>query len=215
MTAAPPVRRLGTVRYDPRSRRYVGPNGRFLSPAQVLATMERQIEATTERMVADAEALQAGRISLAQWQLDMERAVKQLHLMTASIEHGGFQQLNQSDLGWIGSQVRRQYEYLRNFARQVESGAQPLDGRLLQRVRMYAAAARATQREAARRLAKLRGATRERWVLSVAEHCTGKGSCIEQASRGAVPLGRLPKIGSRLCAVNCKCRILTDVDERW
>jgi hypothetical protein len=213
LSRAAPVRIAG-VAFDASTRRYRGARGHFVSDARVREILEAEIAAGAERMRTDAEALRAGRVNLSEWQLRMEGHVKRMHLASASIARGGFAQMNMADLGWTGREVRRQYDYLARFSREIERGY-PLDGRFLQRVSLYAEASRGTERQMRRRLAERQGATRERWILSTAEHCRGKGSCWEQAMRGAVPLGRLPRIGSRLCVTRCKCRIMTDADEDW
>lgn len=213
MSRPAPIRIAG-VTYDAARRSYRGPSGRFVSPARVRDILEAEIAAGTERLRASALALQSGRINLAEWHIATSAEMKTMHLASAAIARGGLAQMNQADLGWTGRELRRQYEYLDRFAREIEAGY-PLDGRFLQRVSLYGEAARGTEREMRRRMAERAGATRERWVLSSAEHCKGKGSCVEQARRGEVPLGRLPRIGSRLCVTRCRCRIMTNVDEDW
>lgn len=205
-----PVLQLAGLRFDPVARRYRLPSGRFESTERTLAVLEGQVEATTKAMRADAEALQAGRLSLAEWQLAMEGRIKSLHLLTASLEHGGFAQLSRADLGWIGQRVREQYAFLARFAREIESGAQALDGRLLARVDLYASAGRATQREAASRIAVLAGASERARILGPADHCVRSGDkpgCIDQARLGFLPIGdaRHVKIGACVCATRCRC----------
>jgi hypothetical protein len=210
MATAAPIRRVGAITYDPRVGRY-RVRGGFVSKAYVLQTLERQIEATRGAMRADAEGLQAGRLSLVEWELAMRRHVKSAHLLAASLERGGFAQMTRADLGWTGQRVRRQFEYLRNFAREIESGKQPLDGRLLARVDLYAEAARATEREMAARMAVQGGATHRARQLGIADHCRkgrGRPGCIEQARLGYLPIGdkRHVEIGGCRCGTRCKCR---------
>jgi hypothetical protein len=52
-----------------------------------------------------------------------------------------------------------------------------------------------------------RGYDEESNLLAPAEHCEGQGSCVEQTTRGWVPVGSLIPIGGRLCVTNCKCQI--------
>jgi hypothetical protein len=210
VSAAAPIRRLAGVTFDAVAGRYRLANGRFLSTAGLSRILEGQIAATGANMRADAEALQAGRINLTEWQISMERRVKSLHLLTAAMEHGGFSRLSRADLGWIGSEVRRQYGYLANFARQLESGAQALDGRFLARVALYAEAGRGTEREAARRLARLAGAVEERRILGAADHCK---TCVGEARKGWQPLGVLKRIGDSECRSRCRCTWATRTEE--
>lgn len=146
--------------------------------------------------------LLAGTVMLADWQIQMMAAVKAVHLVALAVAHGGWNQLDQSDFGWVGQRIREQYRFLADFANEVASGAQPLNGRLGVRITMYAGAARATHREAQRRLAARRAVDEERRVLGVADHCK---TCLQQARLGWQPFGTLKRIGDSECRVNCRC----------
>jgi hypothetical protein len=172
--------------------------------------LEGQIAATGANMRADAEALQAGRINLAEWQISMERRVKSLHLLSAAMEHGGFSRLSRADLFWIEGEVRRQYAFLADFARQIKNRKQALDGRFLARVSLYAEAGRSTEREAGRRLARLAGAVEERRILGAADHCK---TCVGEARKGWRPLGELKRIGESECRTRCRCSWATRTAE--
>jgi hypothetical protein len=190
------------VRWNPRLRRYIDGRGRIVSQATVRRITEDQVADARVRMRALGESLVSGRISLAEWQLGMEAQVKRAHIAAASAARGGFAQLNQSDLGWIGARVREQYGFLRNFAREIETGRAPLDGRILSRSDLYGSAARGSGREMERRIERIAGAAFERRVLGPADHCR---TCIQQARLGWQPLGRLKRIGDSECRVNCRC----------
>jgi hypothetical protein len=146
--------------------------------------------------------LLAGTIMLADWQLQMMAAVKSVHLVALAVAHGGWNQLDQSDFGWVGQRIREQYRFLADFASEIASGAQPLNGRLGVRITLYAAAARATHREAQRRIAAQRAVGEERRVLGQADHCK---TCLQQARLGWQPFGTLKRIGDSECRVNCRC----------
>jgi hypothetical protein len=210
MASAAPIRRLAGVTFDAVAGRYRLANGRFLSTAGLQRILEGQIAATGANMRADAEALQAGRINLAEWQIAMERRVKSLHLLSAAMEHGGFSRLSRADLFWIEGEVRRQYAFLADFARQIKNRKQALDGRFLARVSLYAEAGRSTEREAGRRLARLAGAVEERRILGAADHCK---TCVGEARKGWRPLGELKRIGESECRTRCRCSWATRTAE--
>lgn len=220
MSVAPKPTPAPGITYSDHVRRYRDARGRYVSGARVREITEGEIEYRRGTSREDDRALAEGRIDLVTWQLRKEAALKYMHVATATIARGGVAHLNQADLGWIGARVKAQYAFLESFARDVEAGRYDrpdgtLDGRFLARADLYPESARNTAREMERRVAMLAGASRERWVLSTSEHCKGAGSCVEQANRGAVALGKLPKLGSRLCRSRCACRVMTNIDEDW
>jgi hypothetical protein len=79
-------------------------------------------------VVAIASKLQAGELSLAEWQLQTAQALKALHVATAVAANGGFNNMSQSDYGFVGSLVKKQYAYLRDFAGDIASGKQLVAG---------------------------------------------------------------------------------------
>ena len=139
----------------------------------------------------------------------MADEMKMLHTGAAAVGRGGWTQMSQADWGWTGQRLRAQYGYLRNFANDIATGHQPMDGRLTARAQMYAEAARATQREMIRRTAISIGRQDERNHLGAADHC---GGCVEATARGWVPIGTLPAVGSRTCRSRCHCWIETRVE---
>lgn len=178
---------------------------------QVNRALDRVIASGAERMRSLSEQLQEGTISLAEWQNAMAAEMKLLHTGAAALGRGGWAQMSQSDWGWTGSEIRRQYGFLRAFAMDIATGHQALDGRLLARAAMYAEAARSTQRGMQRRMAQKIGKTEERNQLGAADrHC---GSCLDCSARGWVPIGSLPAIGSRTCLSRCHCSLIFRMTE--
>ncbi len=181
--------------------------GGFVPTRQVNGAVETVIRAAGERMVGFSQQLQEGSISISQWQAAMVAELKPLHVGAAAIGRGGWAQMSPADWGWTGAQLKKQYAFLRNFAHDIATGKQPMDGRLLQRARMYASAAAGIQREMARRTGAAIGRTQERNVLgSTDRHCS---QCVGCTAQGWVPIGSLPAIGSRICVSQCRCVIQT------
>jgi hypothetical protein len=68
-----------------------------------------------------AEQLYSGKIDLSTWHDEMRQAVKDLHISSLVIGKGGeWGTITQSEWGRVGRELRDQYAYLRNYARQVE-----------------------------------------------------------------------------------------------
>jgi hypothetical protein len=189
---------------------YIGANGKMVSRAVVNAALEQTVIGSQSEMVLLSERLQSGSLSITEWRAGMAEQIKIIQTSEAALARGGWVQMTQSDWGWVGSQVKAQYKYLDNFARQIANGEQPLNGRFLQRAKMYAQAGRAMFQEFRRRYMRIyKGATEERRVLGVAEHCTeGKRpGCVEQAALGFLPVGskELVPIGGCTCLTACHC----------
>lgn len=181
-------------------------SGRRVPQRLLDRALDRAINSATNDLRALTERLQAGSITLADWQAQMAAQIKLLHTGAAAFGRGGWQQMSPSDWGWTGQRLRTQYGYLRNFAQDVAMGKQPLDGRVVARAAMYAQAARSTQRAMQRRMAQGIGMVQERNQLGAADrHCS---QCVDIASRGWVPIGSLPPIGSRICRSMCKCTMI-------
>lgn len=187
----------GTGRY------YNLTTGRIVSSSEVRGALEYNITASQAEMHALTEQLISipPTISLEQWRLEMMEQIKIAHTSAAAAARGGWAQMTQSDWGAVGQQIRVQYDYLRNFANEIASGKQPLNGSALVRTDLYGQAARGTYEEIRRRLQKLSGMTEELRKLGEADHCE---DCISAAGHWA-PIGTLPKIGDSQCIVNCHC----------
>lgn len=186
-----------------QSYRY--PSGRRVSDTMLNRALERVIRSGAENMRTVSEQLQAGTISLSDWQQRMAAEMKPLHTGAAAFGRGGWGQMSQSDWGWTGSEIRRHYGYLRRFAEDIATGRQALDGRLVARATMYAEAARGTQRGMQRRMAQKIGRTEELNQLGAADqHCA---ECVACSARGWVPIGTLPPPGSRTCLSRCHCSL--------
>lgn len=192
-------------RFNERAYRYIDDRGRFVSGATVRAELDKTLAASQKSMRTMSGQLQTGKISLADWQTGMMREIKNTHLTSAALAKGGWAQMTPADYGRVGAEVGKQYAYLDNFAQQIASGDQRLDGVFMRRADMYFEAGRGTYHEVERSEQGLRGMTEERSILDpTARHCDG---CLAEERRGWVPIGNLVRIGARDCLTRCRCRI--------
>jgi hypothetical protein len=197
---------LSQYGYNPKSRRYVNlKTGRFVPAKDVRAAVDAVIDAESMKSHNIGQQLIDGKVTLADWQGQMTSNLKTLHVAMGVAGNGGFQNTSSADFGFIGSLIKKQYAYLRDFAKQVASGAQALNGSLLARAALYVQAGRETYESVVARLANLAGSQQEKSILGLADHCTGANSCVEQAARGWAPIGTLVPIGQRKCGPNCHC----------
>lgn len=191
-------------RYSNGTKRYIDNQGRFVPAKAVRAAVDKVIEGANQSIQQVAKQLQAGEISLATWQLQTMQATKVLHVANGLAALGGTRQASQSDLGYMGSLIKKQYQYLNEFGKDIASGAQKLDGSFLSRVKLYAQAGRGTYHSVQTREMRQSGVKQAKRVLGVADSCPG---CLEQARKGWQPIGEVAPIGSQQCLTNCHCTI--------
>jgi hypothetical protein len=183
----PPDR--GGFTWDAPSGRYRGAGGRYVTHAQVRAWLDVALDNASERMAALARQLQARQIDLVTWQIRMAREIKNVQLYSAAAAKGGWAQL----------------EYLNDFAREIRTGAQPLDGRFVARVRLYAQSGRQLHHRTERVEMQVRGYDEEQNVRYAGDSCAG---CVGETARGWVRIGTLIPVGQRDCKGNDRCRVI-------
>jgi hypothetical protein len=189
--------------WNAKARRYVDVRSRrFVSNSAVRGALEELVSACRDDMERVTRSLAAGNVSLAEWQIEMARLIKIGHVASTAAARGGWAQMSQSDWGYTGHLVRRQYWYLNRLAGQIETGAQPLSRGLLRRVGMYGQAMRGSYQSERRRLHHEQAFDEERRVRGIADSCP---DCIRYAAQGWQPIGTLPAIGESRCLTLCHC----------
>jgi hypothetical protein len=189
-------------RYNAKAYSYVDSQGRFLSRTEVRDTLDNAL-ANNGRLMRDlTQQLRDGRITLADWQAQVAREVKNVHLYSAAAAKGGWAQMTPADYGRAGQRIEAQYRFLRGFAEDIASGKQPLNLRALERAALYSEAGRNTFHHTEEREMELRGMTEEHSRRHPADSCE---DCIEQEELGWQPIGEAVPIGERQCRVRCRC----------
>lgn len=172
------------------------------------------METSALNMNSLSQQLIGNEISLAQWQSGMMQQIKLSHTAAASSANGGWAQMTQSDWGFAGQLIRRQYEHLDRFASQIANGEQALNGQVLFRTDLYGQAARGTYESQRQRLEIGNGMRFERRLReNDGSNCI---DCIAAADEGWQPVGTLPIIGDSACLTNCRCTFVyseTNPDE--
>ena len=212
--ATPETRDLSRVQWvtvnarsGPQHRYRDTSTGRYISAQSVRRDVARMAD-TAGRDVARqlTTALKDGRIGLAEWQVGMARAVKNVNYAAVAAASGGAQNMTAVERGRAGAIIRKQYDYLRTFAKEIADGTQPLDGRALHRAEMYMDAAKGSFHEQKRAgFADAHAGA----VVMIRSHRHKRDSC-----RSCIGLhGKwfrmgdpeyLP-VGRRECNVNCGC----------
>ena len=152
-----------------------------------------------------------GEISQAQWYNGMRKLIKDQYRASWIASIGGVENYNRSEVSKFGWAVRPQYRWLDNFLNELQTGKQPLNGRVALRAAMYARAGNGMYQNNLRKIAEQNGFTEARRILGENEsHCNDSGShegCIEQAALGWQPIGQVLEIGSATCLSNCLCQM--------
>ena len=191
--------------YDTRLGRYRDEAGRLVSEARIRLAVDQVADAASDIMADVTERLRRGELRLAEWQVEMMRTVKQAHVAAGVAAQGGRLQMTPSAFGFLGSEIKEQYRYLRDFANAIEAGTVSLDNRLVvARAAMYGQHTRVTYEAIRARDAQNRGYVMERNVLHAQESCA---QCVSLARLSWVDVGSLPPIGSRTCLSRCRCTI--------
>ncbi len=213
----------------PRGRYRDLVTGRFVSEQTIRVVLDQTLTSAAGTVRSLSDNLRAGRINLATWHLGMEQASKSIHLVSASLQMGGFQNMSQANYGAVGNILFNpsgsleagtagEYAYLLRFAEQIEKEQIPLDGNFIRRAMGYVERGRTTFHRFERDLMKERGfdeAGRLRVPGDSCETAEGKGDrqgCVELGglSLGTikyVPIDDVVLIGMAVCFHNCRCRI--------
>lgn len=191
-------------RWNENERRYTNGRNQVIPPARVRQEVSTVIEKQAARIEKISQRFVDGKISADTWSDKMRELIKPPHTQAAMTAHGGNKALRSrpKELGWLGSQVKKEYGFLKRFVDGVKSGEVKRDGRLVARAKMYANKARATFENAQRRREITAGMVEERNVYGDVKHCAG---CIAESDKGWQPIGSLTPIGNRDCLANDKC----------
>lgn len=191
--------------YDPGTGAYRTERG-VVDVSLVQDALEQIIQTTQAHLAVLGQRRAEGRILTADWRQAVQDELKAAHLAAAALAHGGWDQLDASTRGFVGSRLRGQYDYLSQFAVQVPGG-EAFDGQAMARLSQYGdGAIRGTFYEVQRRDAEGRGHDEERNVLGSGNSCE---ECPGLTARGWVPINSLPPIGARACHGHCHCAIET------
>jgi hypothetical protein len=189
-------------RYNAGTGEYVTASGHRVSEAVV----RREVDAAILKLERDVQhvvaEMRARRITPRAFEQQMAALLTAAHRLAGAAAAGGLAQLDRATTATINAAIADQLGYLKRFAADLASGAQPLDGRLGSRAQLYVRAIRGTFEQVRGQRAAERGMTEERSVLFPADHCE---QCVQEAMKSWVPIGSLVPIGQRECLSNDHC----------
>ena len=208
-------------RHDPKAKRYrwrkgTPGAGQLVSNRVIESMLEAQVNRLGNELVATSETAYS---DLRQWQQDSGAILKRLHGSMAVLAHGGHQ--NMSDADWLTVARNLKAEYingvytnaegkrkrygLKLLAREIKQG-KVSEGRLRQRLRMYANNARKAYFAAREAEEIAKGNTHCYRKTTPGEICP---DCVRYEKMGVVKIGGLPLPGhGSRCGPNCRCQII-------
>jgi hypothetical protein len=189
--------------FDAATGTYRDAAGALVPEARLRAALTTLIEHGQARIAVVSQRLAEGHLDRLAWRTAMQTEIRQVAAASAMLAHGGRVQMDASARGWLGSQVKTQYDYLSGFALDLAQGL-PLDGRFLARAQLYAESGHGVYEAMRRRDAAGRGMQEERNVLGGSQHCPG---CQTATAQDWVPLGTLTPPGGRDCVSRCRCHL--------
>lgn len=151
-----------------------------------------------------ANQLQSGAITLAEWQAQMREYLRGEYVLAMELAKNGRNNVTFSDWGFVGSELKKQYQYLDRFAKDIAENPQKwLSGTMLyERMKLYSDSAYTALADMIEREMEKAGYTEEKNILGDADHCD---ECLQETAKGWSPIGSLIPIGDRICIVKCKC----------
>jgi hypothetical protein len=192
--------------WNPATQRYRftsgASSGQFASRSQVEALTEKYISQSKDKISDLADLLISKAINVATFEKAVANQLKTAHINSYALGKGGVGQLTQRDYGIMGAELKKEYQYLRNFAQEIAQGNLSPD-QIRARLAMYADGLHGS-----RELGKLEGHRAagyiwERRSLHSGESCA---DCIRYQGQGWMPLGVLPNPGDRCrCRSRCRC----------
>lgn len=171
-----------------------------MTPEAALAEI---VDATTGRLAVLTRQRLDGTLDTLGWRSALQQELRSAHVAATALAHGGLPALGPRERGWVGGQLRAQYDYLSGFALDLAQGTLS-DAQALARAALYAEATHGTYSAAHQRVQVAAGMTEARNVLGAAQHCS---ECPSLSARGWVPVQSMPPPGARACGPRCRCAL--------
>jgi hypothetical protein len=153
-----------------------------------------------KRLTALSTQLEAGEITVAQWQAEFERNIATAHVLMAALALGGIKAALANDE--VRRRIDAELKYARNFARQIRDDDAGSPKQIAARSKSYLLGAAITFGILLQRARALIGVQTEcRRVRRASESCPG---CVSYAYRW-MPINVMPPIGSLQCGHRCRC----------
>lgn len=190
-----------SITFDKSKARFRDAKGRFISASRVHHEINKTSYKLEQNLRSIARQFNQGKINLPAFQIQMVEQIKIGHILTSTIGGGGRNQMTVSDWGKVGVQIREQYKFLNNFAREIEKGKLSAN-KIEFRAASYSKAVRESFYKQEIKIRKDAGFLFCRRILHATESCP---ECVFWATKGFVPIEEQPPIGGLVCKNFCRC----------
>lgn len=186
--------------FDPRMLRYRNKRtGQLVGLGKIKELSRSLIRKQSDYAMSLTNRLFTEDISVGEWELQVARSIKNLHLQQYKLSAGV---MGARDYGIVGNKLRNEYRYLRNFSLEISAG-RLTKAQIKARLMQYYNATWGTFERGRRESNRNAGARWEKRLLNSFVPCA---QCPGYASVGWVPVGFLPDVGRDCdCRSNCKC----------
>ncbi len=190
--------------FEPKSQRYRWKDSkRFISQETVENLREEAIAQSLLNAESATEKMIDGKITVDEWEREFAANIKIRTVQLYQLGKPG--QLDSTDRGRLGNQIRFQYDKLWNFRNAIVNGDLS-DEQIKYRANLYFNKTRWAYEEGRRRSHYQAGYMWERRIRQAVESCI---ECIAIANVGWTAINTLPRIGEACsCRANCKCRFI-------
>lgn len=193
--------------YDRSVGQYRNEQGRFVPRATILRLVDEESSRLATRMKAHARLLTNGSIDLPEFQRRAAAEIKMSGIRMGIFASGGRSQTSTGAYGSIGLLLRSQYQYLANFAQDLQIGKLTKE-QAIARAGMYGGSSRVIFHQVEKVTRNFEGFTLAKRVLDAgSNHCP---ECIQyQTGDRYVPIEDIVPIGARCsCFSRCRCLIV-------
>lgn len=198
--------------YDQDRRVFVNTDtGKDVTDEQLIRYVRKISDESSRRMKKSTQQLIAGIIILNVWYSRMRDLMRALYKTVWLLAIGGFVFDDDASRNLFYLFVLIQFNYLDNFAEQLNTGEQAMDGRAMTRAGLYGSYGNGLHQNIELSQAELRGRTAAIRILGDNEnHCEDDGErpgCVDLALQGWISVREMIPIGDAACYTSCHCRI--------
>lgn len=177
-------------------------NGEYVSQAKIKDIVDREYIRSQKDVLSEiGDRLISGNLELADWENEVAKTLKTLHINAYTLGKGGIERLTQRDYGTVGAKIKKEYVYLRNFTNDIATGEMSI-AQFKNRLRMYADSAFGTYQKGRIISHKSDGFNWYRNIRNASESCN---ECISISAKGWGRTGTYPDIGARTCKGDDRC----------
>ena len=195
-----------TFRFDKKIQRYrytSGPkSGQFVAAKTLASAIDSYQVQRANNGQKITEKLTKGEVNTKEWMEQIAADLRDSHINIYALGSGGQNKLNSRDYGKIGSILKGEYSYLREFAKEIQNG-DLTPAQIKSRVNLYYASVWKTHEISKENSHQKAGYRSERRILGSGKPCQ---DCLSYQAKGWVKIGSLPAPGDQsVCKVNCRC----------